>query len=103
MSSDSIPLQPLTYPDTITALHKLVSRPSSSSKNIDMEVVIISNQAQRPAARCFEDIVVYDYRTAKKAALPAFMVSELGAAYDMQEEVKTKALSKIRELQRSLE
>lgn len=68
-----------------------------------MEVVIISHQEQRPAARCFEDIVVYDYRTAKKAALPAFMVDELDGAYDAQEEAKTRALAKIQELQQSLD
>lgn len=94
---------PLAYPDTITSLHKLLSRPDRSSTSIDMEAVIISHKEQRPAARCFEDITVYDYRIAKKATLPSFMVDELDKAYDAQEEVKAKALAKIQELQHSLE
>lgn len=68
-----------------------------------MEVVIISENEQRPAARCFEDIVVYDYRIGKKAPLPSFMVEEMDSAYDAQEEARTKALSKIKELQQSVE
>lgn len=68
-----------------------------------MEVIIISHAEQRPAARCFEDIVVYDYQAARKATLPAFMVGELDSAYDAQEEAKAKALTKIQELQSSLQ
>jgi acyl-CoA thioesterase FadM len=94
---------PLVYPDTVTVLHKLLTRPTAESTNIDMEVVIISEKEQRPAARCFEDIVTYDYRIAKKAPLPSFVVDELDKAYDAQEEVKAETLKKIKELQQTLE
>lgn len=67
-----------------------------------MEVVILSEKEQRPAARCVEDIVVYDYRLAKKAPLPPFLVEELAKAFDEQEAVKMKTIDKIHELQQSL-
>lgn len=40
------------------------------------------------AARSFEDIVVYDYRKAKKTTLPGFMVEELQKIYDLQVQSK---------------
>jgi hypothetical protein len=35
-----------------------------------------------------EDIVVYDYKQAKKSALPGFMVDKFRETFEMQERVK---------------
>jgi Thioesterase-like superfamily len=95
-------LQPVVYPDTTTTLHKLVSKPDQNSTGIDMEVIIISEREQRVAARCFEDIVVYDYQAGQKTALPAFIIEELGSAYDAQEQAKVNVAAEIRELEKLL-
>ncbi|KAF4125504.1 hypothetical protein GMORB2_4344 [Geosmithia morbida] len=93
---------PLIFPDQITVLHKLVEPPTSSSTDIFMEAVIISHAHQRPAARCFEDIVVYDYKRGGKANLPSFMVDELRAAFQLQEKTRNSILAEVAELQKSI-
>ncbi|KAL6699680.1 thioesterase-like superfamily domain-containing protein [Trichoderma pleuroticola] len=90
---------PMTFPDRVTVLHKLVTKPDYSSDRFYLEAVMYSEQQRRPAAKCFEDIVVYDYRAAKKAPLKPFMVDELQATYDLQEQRKMEAEKKVTELQ----
>ncbi|KAL7954765.1 Thioesterase/thiol ester dehydrase-isomerase [Trichoderma compactum] len=90
---------PMTFPDRVTVLHKLVTKPDNSSDRFYLEAVMYSEQQRRPAAKCFEDIVVYDYRAAKKAPLKPFMVEELQATYDLQEQRKKEAEKKVAELQ----
>ncbi|KAK4072180.1 hypothetical protein Trihar35433_4244 [Trichoderma harzianum] len=90
---------PMTFPDRVTVLHKLVTKPDYSSDRFYLEAVMYSEQQRRPAAKCFEDIVVYDYRAAKKAPLKPFMVDELQATYDLQEQRKKEAEKKVAELQ----
>lgn len=89
----------MTFPDRVTVLHKLVTKPDYSSDRFYLEAVMYSEQQRRPAAKCFEDIVVYDYRAAKKAPLKPFMVDELQATYDLQEQKKKEAEKKVAELQ----
>ncbi|KAL7794437.1 Thioesterase/thiol ester dehydrase-isomerase [Trichoderma ceciliae] len=89
---------PMTFPDRVTVLHKLVTKPDYSSDRFYLDVVIYSERQRRPAAKCFEDIVVYDYKAAKKAPLKAFMVDELRATYDLQEQRKQEAERKVAEL-----
>jgi hypothetical protein len=48
----------------------------------------LSEVHRRPAARCVEDIVVYDYQTAKKSAMPKFMIDKLRETFEMQEQAK---------------
>jgi len=50
--------------------------------------MIVSELHQRPAARCVEDIVVYDYRIAKKAPLAPFMVEKFLEVWELQEQAK---------------
>ena len=94
---------PIVYPDTVTVLHKLLAPPTRESTNVDMEVVIFSHENQRPAARCFEDVVIYDYRVGKKANLESFMVEELQAVYELQEATKQKSIQEVLELQKTLD
>jgi hypothetical protein len=50
--------------------------------------MILSEAQQRPAARCVEEIVTYDYSSAKKTTLPAYMVKAFGETFDAQEKAK---------------
>ncbi|KAL7805913.1 Thioesterase/thiol ester dehydrase-isomerase [Trichoderma gracile] len=89
---------PMTFPDRVTVLHKLVTKPDNSSDRFYLEAVMYSEQHRRPAAKCFEDIVVYDYRAAKKAPLKPFMVDVMRATFDLQEQRKQEAEKKVTEL-----
>ncbi|KAM0454167.1 hypothetical protein ACHAPV_008635 [Trichoderma viride] len=97
------PKQPMTFPDRITVLHKLVTKPDYSSDRFYLDVVVYSEQQRRPAAKCFEDIVVYDYKAAKKAPLKPFMVDELRATFDLQEQRKQDTEKKIAEIHEFVE
>lgn len=89
----------MTFPDRVTVLHKLVTKPDYTSDRFYLDVVMYSEQQRRPAAKCFEDIVVYDYQAGKKTPLKPFMVDELRATYDLQEQRKQEAEKKVAELQ----
>ncbi|KAG7046460.1 thioesterase superfamily protein [Colletotrichum scovillei] len=89
---------PMAYPDHVTVLHKLVSKPTYESDFILLEALLISEGHRRPAARCFEDIVVYDYKTAKRAPLKPFMVDRLRETYEAQEQSKIDCEEKVKGL-----
>ena len=79
-----------------------MKKPTLESTSLDLEAVIISHGHARPAARCYEDIVVYDYRRGSKTTLPPFMVEELGAYFDKQEEARETMTKQISDMQKSL-
>jgi hypothetical protein len=87
--------QPMDYPDQTTVLHKLLSPPDYDSDHVLLEAVILSERQQRPAARCFEDIVVFDYRIGKKTPLKKFMVDKLRETYQKQEASRRKMADEI--------
>ena len=60
--------------------------------------MILSELHQRPAARCIEDIVVYDYKKGRKRELPPFMMDGFHETWERQEEAKRKVGERIREL-----
>ncbi|GAB0136744.1 hypothetical protein EsDP_00005036 [Epichloe bromicola] len=91
---------PVTYPDKITVIHRLSQRPTSSCTSIFLDAVIYSEMHRRVAARCFEDLAVYDYRAGKLSALKPFMVDELQKVYDLQEKNRRETERKIEELER---
>ncbi|KAK2606014.1 hypothetical protein QQS21_003531 [Conoideocrella luteorostrata] len=93
---------PVTYPDKITVMHKLAQRPTHASESIFLDAVIYSETHRRVAARCVEDIAVYDYRAGRKATLKGFMVDELQAVYDLQERNRRDVESKIAELDQGI-
>jgi hypothetical protein len=62
----------MTWPDRVTVYHKLRPLPADPA-TIDLDVIILSKLHQRPAARCAESLVVYDYQLGRKAAMPSFM------------------------------
>ena len=69
----------------ITVLHKLRNNPEQGTDHFILDVLILSEAQRRAAARCVEDIVVYDYRTAKKSPLPPFMIDKFKQTFELQE------------------
>lgn len=90
----------MTYPDTVSVYHKLRNRPSADPAPTSMflDCMVLSHRHQRVSARTEEDIVIYDYRLARKTEIPAFMRDVLEQTYDMQEEATARARARIWEL-----
>lgn len=86
----------MTWPDHICVFHKLHSLPKPTDTSFILDVMILSELHQRPAARCVEDIVVYDYRKGKKMALPPFVMDAFTRTWEEQEGVKRAALERIK-------
>ena len=80
----------MNWPDQISVYHKLSSPSTSSTDSFILDVLILSERHQRVAARCVEDIVVYDYKHANKIPLRPFMLDQFKATWDAQEHTKSK-------------
>lgn len=89
---------PMKWPDRVTVLHKLSNKPAHNSDHFILDVLILSEAHRRPAARCIEDIVVYDYRTAKKTRLPPFMMAKFEETFKLQEQAKKENGARVRVL-----
>jgi acyl-CoA thioesterase FadM len=97
---------PMTWPDKISVYHKLRSRPTETTESMLLDVMILSELRQRPAARCLEDVVVYHYPTEKKSPLAPFMLEQFRETFELQEKAKAENQAKIRRIEqqvRSLE
>jgi len=97
----------MTWPDHISIFHKLRVEPMAGTDAFVLDVLILSELHQRPAARCVEDIVIYDYRKGKKTALKPFMVDVFRETWRLQEEAKRvnsgrveRLLDRVRELEK---
>ncbi len=88
----------MAWPDRISVYHKLRSLPTSSTDSFILDVIIISERHQRPAARCVEDLVVYDYRIGKKTPLRAFMLEKFQETWQAQEEARNRNDKRVRGL-----
>ena len=88
----------MTWPDRISVYHKLRCAPADSTDAFVLDVVILSEKHRRAAARCVEDIVLYDYRKAAKTTLPPFMVNAFRNTFLVQEAAKRQNRGKVREL-----
>lgn len=88
----------MTWPDHISIFHKLHSLPSPSDSSFILDVMILSELHQRPAARCVEDIVVYDYRKGRKTEVRPFMMDAFHETWERQEDAKRKVARRIEEL-----
>ena len=86
---------PMTWPDRISVYHKLTSRPTESTDAMVLDVMILSEVRQRPAARCFEDCVVYDYRKGRKASVPSWMLDQFQKTWELQELAKSENSRKV--------
>ncbi|KAL6236216.1 hypothetical protein BDW75DRAFT_229667 [Aspergillus navahoensis] len=84
---------PMQYPDKVTVYHKLVHdplSPQSSQFAFHLQAMILSEARQRPAARVHEDLVTYDYRVGKKAAIPPWLMEQLKDTWELQEQAKRR-------------
>ncbi|KAL4865696.1 hypothetical protein BDV12DRAFT_187981 [Aspergillus spectabilis] len=82
---------PMQYPDKVTVYHKLIQDPTSSQSSqfaFHLQAMIVSERRQRLAARVHEDLVTYDYKLGKKAAIPPFLMKQLKDTWKLQEEAK---------------
>lgn len=78
----------MTYPDKVSVYHKLRNAPDYETDSFILDVIILSEKHQRPAARCTEDIVMYDYKGAKKMSIRPFMAKAFMETFKLQEEAK---------------
>ncbi|KAF2868999.1 thioesterase-like superfamily-domain-containing protein [Massariosphaeria phaeospora] len=97
---------PMKWPDRVTVLHKLRNKPTSDTDHFILDVMILSEVHRRPAARCVEDIVIYDYKGARKMPLQPFMVDKFKETFELQEQAKetygkrvTELTERVRELE----
>lgn len=93
----------MTWPDRVSVYHKLRKFPGSSDDSMILDVIILSERQQRAAARCQEDIVVYDYRAGKKTPLRKFMVSAFQETFRLQEEARARNTERVLDLLRQVE
>ena len=88
----------MAWPDRISVYHKLRAAPTESTDSFILDVLILSERYQRPAARCEEDIVVYDYRRQVKSPLRDFMVAKLRETFELQQQSKIVNEKRVRDL-----
>ncbi|KAI9172639.1 Thioesterase/thiol ester dehydrase-isomerase [Paramyrothecium foliicola] len=79
---------PVTFPDQITVVHQLTKEPDLDSTSLQFRVAMYSERHKREVARCWEDIVIYDYRRAKKATLEPHFIERLRLMYALQMQAK---------------
>ncbi|KAK4448158.1 thioesterase-like superfamily-domain-containing protein [Podospora aff. communis PSN243] len=91
---------PMTYPDKISVFHKLRSLPQGDPlpSNFMLDCIVLSHQHRRIAARLEEDIVVYDYKAARKTSMPDFMAALFAETYRLQEAETLRARTRIWDL-----
>lgn len=77
----------MKFPDHVTVLHRLAAPPDPRQADFQLEVVMLSEAHQRPAARCAEAITLYDYRAGRKVALAQlpFLADAFGNVWAAQE------------------
>ncbi|EFQ98650.1 hypothetical protein MGYG_01672 [Nannizzia gypsea CBS 118893] len=99
---------PMMFPDQISVYHKLSNEPPAPNdpnpghfSNLHLDVLIMSEAKQRPAARCEEDVVLYDYRIAKKLnTLPTWMLVQYRKIWEAQEAAKRVNRGKVQDIER---
>lgn len=96
-------LQPVTFPDQINVVYKLAQAPEANSTSLFLEAAIYSSRNRRLAAKCYEELVVYNYRKAERATLPPWLYAGLRDVWKMQGEAVEWAEKEIHELLRRFE
>ena len=95
--------KPMTWPDRVTVLHKLRSMPTQDTDHFTLDVLILSELHRRPAARCQEESVSYDYKKGKKVPLRPFMVDKFRETFELQEKAKEKYGARVLDLHRRVQ
>ena len=88
----------MAWPDRISVYHKLRAAPTASIDSFILDVLILSERHQRPAARCVEDVVVYDYRRGVKSPLRGFMLDKFRETFELQEQSKLRNERRVKDL-----
>lgn len=90
-------------PDKITVYQKLVHDPASPlspQSGFQLQVMILSEARQRPAARCHEENVIYDYQKNQKASqIPPFIFKQFKTIWDLQEKSKSEWQQRILDIE----
>jgi hypothetical protein len=68
-----------------------------------LDCIVLSHQHRRIAARLEEDIVVYDYKAARKTSMPGFMAELFADTYRLQEAETLRARTQIWDLINAVE
>jgi hypothetical protein len=95
--------QPMTWPDKVSIYHKIRHPPGDGEDSFLLDVLILSERHQRVAARCEEDIVMYDYQQGRKTTLRPFVLDTLKGVYLLQGETKLSSARRILTLLRQVE
>ena len=66
-------------------------------------MLVLSEKHQRPAAKCHEEIVVYDYRTKGRAAIPPWMKDQFEITLQRQKEAMEDAHDKMEDLEKNVD
>jgi hypothetical protein len=88
----------MEWPDRVTVYHKLRSPPPSAADSFLLDVIMLSELHRRPAARCVEDIVMYDYRSGVRTPLRPFMRKVFNETFQLQEKAKYKYGERVKHL-----
>lgn len=94
-------VQPMTWPDQVTVYLRLTQNPAETLKRsmFEQEVLILSEAKQRPAARCLEQTVLYDYRQQRRCTEPpAFLAEQFQKTWEFQEAAKREWRQRIAEI-----
>jgi hypothetical protein len=79
-------------------LHKIRPLSKPEADQFTLNAVVLSEKHRRVAAKCVEEIVVYDYRIGKKAPMDEWVFKVLRRISEEQEEWKEKCQARIRQL-----
>lgn len=95
----------MTYPDAISVYHRLRVSPDAYSKSTSLllDCVVLSHSHKRIAARLYEDVSFYDYRTASKTHMPEFVHKVLTGVWRQQQQEISRTRTRIWELVAAVE
>ena len=96
---------PMRYPDRVSVFHKLSTPVRGEDDAFVLDVAIVSEKHVRVSAKCVEDIVLYDYRTARKAKLAQlpFVLRAFEDTRQAQQEEAQNRLAQRRRLTEALQ
>ncbi|PHH83094.1 hypothetical protein CDD82_3629 [Ophiocordyceps australis] len=90
---------PITYPDSITVLHKFASAPRHDMHDFTLKALIFSHKDKRIAATFTETITPYDYRLGSKCLLDKQMIDIFAQTYAAQEHHRAKVTRLLQDIE----
>ena len=87
---------PMTWPDKISVYHKIRVMPKETDSSMLLDVMILSEDKQRVAAKAEEDVVVYNYKKMQKSTLPDYMLTQFKKQFEEQEQMKNMNSARVR-------